>query len=171
MNALPVQSPDHPIRIAAARNCSKVGGNQWRVGPVQQPRRQPVVLRCNQHFPIIDWWRGEVRAGVPDEVSEDMLLQIRLGVGRLVPSESIEAGEEGSTGVAVAAVHAAVPAPARSRVWLGWGHLVDQVAQALDYNFVDGHPDLNVRTFCPVTYDLAPLSGEFEDGIGIAWTG
>jgi hypothetical protein len=110
-----------------------------------------------------------VRAGISNEISEDMLLQIRLGMGRLVSSESIEAGEEGSSGVAIASVHAAVPAPARSRVRLGWGHLIDQVSQTLDHNFVDGHPDLNVRTLCPVTYDLAVLPGEFEDGI--AWIG
>src|SRR3954467_8402892 len=104
-----------------------------------------MVLRCNEHFPIIHRWRGEVRAGISNEVAEDMLFQVCFGMGSRVTSEPIETRQQRPAGITVPTVHAAIATPPRSWVRLRWGHLVDQVTQTPDRNFIDRHADLNVR--------------------------
>ncbi len=120
-------------------------GYQWRVGPVQQSGGQTVMLGRHQHFPFVDRRRLEMGPGIPDEVPEDVLFQISLGVRSA--AELVEAGEQRPAILGVAAVHTAVPPPPGSRVRLRWRYLVDQVAQTVDPDFGNGHRGWNVKPF------------------------
>ncbi len=114
-------------------------GDERRVRPVEQPRRHAVVLRGDEQLPVIGWRGGEVRARVANEVAEDVLLELPLGVRWIARSQPVEAREEWLPRVESAAVHARVAPPPGSRVGRGRRHLVQQVAEARNADLADRH--------------------------------
>src|SRR5919112_4085520 len=97
-----------------------------------------MVLGGNQDLPLVYGRSGKVGPGVPDEVPEDMLLQVRFRV-RGGATQLVQAGEQWPAGVAIPPVHAAVAAPPGSWVRLRGGDLVNEVAQAVYSDFGDWH--------------------------------
>ena len=94
MHRLPVEPPDRPIRRHGGVHRGEVRGHERRIGPVEQPRRQAVVLRGDEDLPVVDRRAGEVGPGVADEAPEDVLLELGLRVRPPGAAELVEAGEQ-----------------------------------------------------------------------------
>ena len=139
VDCLPIQPPDRLVSVVGAIHGGEVGCDQWRVGPVQQPRRQAVVLRRHQNLPVVDRLGAEMGPGIADEVAEDVFFQIGLGVRRGYTAENVQAGEERPGGIRSAAVDAGVAAAAGKRVGLARRDLGEQIAQVRDGDFGDRH--------------------------------
>ena len=62
VDRLPVEPPHRAIGAGPCLDRGEVGGHQRRVGPVEQPGGQAVVLRRDQDLPVVDRGAGS-RAG------------------------------------------------------------------------------------------------------------
>src|SRR4051812_19494111 len=111
-----------------------------------------MVLGGHQDLPLVDRRMFEIRAGVADEVPENVLLELGLPVGRPRTAQLVEAGEQRPAGIPVAPVHPAVSEPPSVGIRLGGRDLVDEVPQAAYQNFGYGHGRKML-----VTYVLAHL--------------
>jgi hypothetical protein len=133
----PVEPPHHLVALGRPGEGGEVRGDQRRVAPVQQPGGHAVVLRRHQQLPLVARLRAQEGPGVADEVAQDVLLQVRLGVRRARAAQPVQAGEQRPLRRPRAAVHRGVADPPAHRVVLPRRHQVEQLAQAVDALLLD----------------------------------
>lgn len=55
LHRLPIQPPDDAIGVVLPVDGGEMGGDERRIAPIEQTRRQSVMLRQHQQLPLIHW--------------------------------------------------------------------------------------------------------------------
>src|SRR5688572_15794762 len=95
-------------------------------------------------------------SGVADEVSKDVLLEIRLRV-RGGWTQTVEGREERCVAVPRATIHGRFPPPPGAGIRLAWRDALDEIPEALDRNVSGRHGSRLAREWCPTPFDPAAV--------------
>jgi hypothetical protein len=73
-----------------------------------------------------------MRTSVSDVIPKDVLLEVRLGVGRVGPAEAVESREQWSVDVSGTAVHTGIAPSSGHAIWNIRRDSVDELAEGPD---------------------------------------
>ncbi len=108
------------------------------------------MLGSNHQLPNILTLLRQELVTVAKEITEQVFLQVPLGVGRVNATKSVQSGQQANAWICSSPVNRIFPQSTADRVWLPGGGMIQQLSNRFhNRGFHPCYRNLNLCTHCP----------------------